>query len=285
MKGVIIASTCGVFKVFTGHQTYNCKPRGIFRHHSEKPLVGDIVEFDEKELVIENIQERKNSLIRPSIANVDEVAIVMSAVEPQYSAYLVNKFLSYASYFAIKANVILTKIDMVDKNAFKQEEENLRRLGVKLYYFSKKTLDGLDEIRELFKDKTIALMGQTGVGKSSLLNELIPESNREIGEYSTALGRGKHMTKEVVLIPYCDGFIADTPGFSSLELPFFKEDLAHHFPGFEKLSYDCKYANCLHINEKECMILDALKNGLIAQVSYNDYIRLLEELKFKKDRY
>ena len=151
--------------------------------------------------------------------------------------------------------------------------------------YSKETLNGLEKIKNLFNNKTIALMGQTGVGKSSLLNVLVPESKREIGEYSEFLGRGKHKTKEVVLIPYQNGFIADTPGFSSLELPFFKEDLAKCFVGFENLYKECKFANCLHINERDCAVKEEVAKGIISKELYDNYLKISNELIFRKDRY
>lgn len=285
MLGLILSSSCGTYTVISNNKDYLCKPRGLFRHQNLKPAVGDCVEFDETDLTIVKILPRKNYLIRPSIANVDELAIVMSTLEPLYSSFLIDKFLAYANYFDIKANVIITKLDLISIDDLTQKKNMLEQLGIKVFYFSKKTLLGLEEIQTLFHNKTVALMGQTGVGKSSLLNALIPESKREIGEYSIALGRGKHQTKEVILIPFGSGFIADTPGFSSLELPFYKEDLAQCFPGFKNLSMECKFNNCLHLQEYECKIKEALNAGKIAQESYDNYVQIQLELKHRKDRY
>ena len=286
MEGIILSSKCGYYEVLANEKVYTCKPRGIFRHKKIKPAVGDFVTIDEKENVISDIKERKNYLIRPSIANVDELAIVMSVVEPEFSSLLIDKFIAYARYFDIKANVIITKSDKkYDEASLKEKVDALEKVGVRVLVYSKETLHGLEEIKDLFNNKTIALMGQTGVGKSSLLNVLVPESKREIGEYSEFLGRGKHKTKEVILIPYQNGFIADTPGFSSLELPFFKEDLAKCFVGFENLYKECKFANCLHINERDCAVKEEVAKGNISKELYDNYLKISNELIFRKDRY
>ena len=237
MKAIILSSQYGTYNVLLENNTQLLvKPRGLFRHKKIKPVVGDIVIVDEHESVICDILDRKNYLIRPSIANVDEVAIIMSTSEPNFSSLLIDKFISYANYFKIPACVIISKADKnYDEVMLNKKIDSLEKIGVKVIIYSNVTKLGLDKIKELFAHKIVALMGQTGVGKSSLLNELIPNSKRKIGEYSNALGRGKHQTKEVVLIKYENGFIADTPGFSSLELPMYKEDLAKCFPGFEAL--------------------------------------------------
>ncbi len=287
MKAIILSSQYGTYNVLLENNTQLLvKPRGLFRHKKIKPVVGDIVIVDEHEFVICDILDRKNYLIRPSIANVDEVAIIMSTSEPNFSSLLIDKFISYANYFKIPACVIISKADKnYDEVMLNKKIDSLEKIGVKAIIYSNVTKLGLDKIKELFAHKIVALMGQTGVGKSSLLNELIPNSKRKIGEYSNALGRGKHQTKEVVLIKYENGFIADTPGFSSLELPMYKEDLAKCFPGFEALYDKCKFNNCLHINEKDCEVKKALLEEKISQESYDNYLQILDELIFRKDRY
>lgn len=286
MDGIILSSKCGQYEVLTKDGQFSCKPRGLFRHKNIKLVVGDQVEIDRQENVITDVKERKNFLIRPSIANVDELAIVMSVVEPDFSSLLIDKFIAYAHFFHIKANVIISKTDKdYDNKQLLEKIEALKKVDVRVIVYSKIAKTGVDEIKSLFKNKVVALMGQTGVGKSSLLNILVPNSNREEGEFSKALGRGKHQTKEVVLIPYLDGFIADTPGFSSLELPLFKEDLAKCFVGFEKYYEKCKYSNCLHINEKECTVKQAVMNNEISQESYYNYLKISNELILRKDRF
>lgn len=286
MLGRIIASSYGVYSVLLDGNVLSCKPKGIFRHQEIKPLVGDYVHVDEEEMIIDEIKPRVNSLIRPSIANIDEVAIVMSTIEPNISSTLINKFLSYANYNEIKAFVIITKVDKThDESNVSNICSCLKKMGVEVFVINSKDESTLSNLKEKFKNETIALMGQTGVGKSSLINALVPDSHRDIGEYSKALGRGKHKTKEVVLIPLQGGFIADTPGFSSLELPFEAEDLAKCFPGFKDLANKCKFADCIHVLAKECAIMEALEQGVIAQESYEDYQKILNELKMKRGRY
>ena len=287
MDGIILASKCGTYEVMnaSGKKTI-CKPLGIFRHKNLKPLVGDHINFDELECTIKEIYPRKNHLIRPNVANVDELAIVMSVSEPEFSSLLIDKFVSYANYFKIPACVIISKIDKDLENKVVEAKINsLTKLGIKVIAFSSKTFEGIEEVKKLFDGKVVVLMGQTGVGKSSLLNVVVPDSKREVGEYSKFLGRGKHQTKEVILIPYGTGYIADTPGFSSLELPFYKEDLAKCFLGFNKLEAHCKFDNCLHIHEPDCEVKKALRDDIIARDSYENYLKISNELIFKKDRF
>jgi len=285
MEAIILTSVCGSYTVkTTTNLILTCKPRGLFRHQKIKPVVGDIVEVS-LDGTINDIYPRKNYLIRPRIANIDELAIVMSLAEPDFSSLLIDKFLAYANYFNLKANIIISKSDLKSLEKVESKIADLRQSGHQVIVYSKVSKDGVEEIKNLFAHKVVALMGQTGVGKSSLLNCLVPQAQRDIGEYSCALGRGKHQTKEVVLIPYLEGYIADTPGFSSLELPLFKEDLAKCFPGFGKYYASCQFHDCLHLKEVNCAIKEALKNKDISEESYENYQKILQELPYRKDRF
>ena len=287
MKEALILSTIGgVYKVYCENKILEVKPRGIFRHKKIKLLIGDKVLINEEELMIEDVLERNNSLFRPRIANIDLGVVVVSLMTPSFSSYLLDKFLTLLNMSNIKPLIVLTKEDLMeDKKRIHEIVSNYALIGVKAIPFSKRTKLGLEEIKEEVKGKVIAFMGLTGVGKSSLINVLDPNFERDIGEYSIALGRGKHQTKEVILLPYENGFIADTPGFSSLELPIFKEDLSLFFPGFMELKEECKYTNCLHISEKECKVKEAIENGKLSKESYQNYLDIIKELKFRKDRY
>lgn len=286
MKGKVISTIGGVYDVYLNHQIIKVKPLGILKHKKIKIIVGDEVEVSIEEKTLIDVYPRKNVLIRPRISNIDLGVIVMSLTKPNYSSYLLDKFLTLLNLSQIKPLIILTKSDLISNQ---EEIEKIKNqyslLGVKVLSYSKITLEGLDEIKKEISNKTIALMGQTGVGKSSLINLLDENYQRAEGEFSKALGRGKHQTKEVVLLPYLGGFLGDTPGFSSLELNIFKEDLAEHFPLFNNYYTDCKYSNCLHQNEPGCKIKELLEKKLIDKENYDNYLLLLNELKPRKDRF
>ena len=286
MKGLIVALSCGVYSVRAEGVIYNLTARGVFRNQGIKPIVGDEVDFNEETMVIETIYPRASFLKRPPIANISQIILVFSLKEPEFSYLLAFKYLTYANMNNIKAKLVLTKIDKdIDAGLIKQIQEVFSSVNVETFFISNKTKEGLEEVKGLFANEVSCVMGQTGVGKSSLINAIDPNYEREIGEYSTALGRGKHRTKEVILLPYQGGYIADTPGFSSLDLNLFKEDLAAFFPAFNHLYNKCYYTDCLHISESKCAVKDALNEGKISSKAYECYQKLLEESIFKKERY
>lgn len=286
MEGKILSTIGGVYLVYAEGVNYRLFPKGIFRHKKQRLVVGDDVFFNDEEMVIEVIYDRKNELIRPKVANVDTLLITMSVVEPELSVELLYKFLTYANMNSIPASVIFTKTDKLsDFSHLDQVKNDLIKLGYNVYYLSK---DKDDELARLVKDienKTVVFMGQTGVGKSSAINHIEPNFERKIGEYSLALGRGKHQTKEVVFLPFKGGFIGDTPGFSSLDLDLFKEDLAQYFPGYTDLYTQCYFSNCLHQNEKQCKIKEEICAGNLSKEGYEAYIKLLSSLPYKASRY
>ena len=259
MEGRIVGLNCGYYSVLADGVIFKVKARGVFRNKSMKPVVGDIVELDDTYFVINAIQDRLSYLKRPVIANLSQMLIIQSLVEPDFSYLLTFKYLTYANMHGIKAKIILTKSDKYkDEEKLVEIKKVFSTLGIDVFVISNKTKTGLDEIKHLFKNEITCLIGQTGVGKSSLINSIDEEFKRNVGEYSEALGRGKHETKEVVLLPYQGGFIADTPGVSSLDLELFKEDLAQFFPGFNSRYTECYFSNCLHISEKKCVIKEAI---------------------------
>ena len=286
MKGLIVALSCGVYSVRAEGVIYNLTARGIFRNQGIKPVVGDEVDFNEETMVIETVYPRNSFLKRPPIANISQIILVFSLKEPEFSYLLSFKYLTYANMNNIKAKLVLTKIDKdIDADLIKQIKEVFSSVGTETYFISNKTKEGLDEVKALFANEVSCVMGQTGVGKSSLINAIDPNYEREIGEYSNALGRGKHRTKEVILLPYQGGYIADTPGFSSLDLNLFKEDLAAFFPAFNHLYNKCYFTDCLHLSESKCAVKDAINEGKISQKAYECYQKLSEESIFKKERY
>ena len=286
MQGKILSTVGGVYIVYSNGVNYRLFPKGIFRHRNQKLLVGDNVEFDYIDLVIENVLERSNELIRPKVTNVDLLLITISVMEPELSVELLYKFLTYANMNNIKASVIFTKTDLLkDDNHVSKIKADLAKLGIESYSINNKGDGDITRLKEDISGKVAIFMGQTVVGKTSTINHLEPNFERKIGEYSMALGRGKHQTKEVILLPFGEGYIGDTPGFSSLDLNVFKEDLAAYFPGYTPLYNQCYFSNCLHQNEKQCKIKEEISNGNLSVEGYEVYIKLLNSLPYKAERY
>lgn len=279
MIGTIIAVQYGVYSVNVDGVIYQTSPRGLFRKHSIKPVVGDIVELDDENYIIKDVLSRKSFLKRPSIANIDQILLVFSLAEPSFSYFLALKYLTYCNYQGINASLVLTKIDKSNQEEINRIANDFALIGINTYMVNNKNKDGIDEVKKLVEGKITCLMGQTGAGKSSLLNSIDENYNRDIGEYSKALGRGKHQTKEVVLLPYLNGYLADTPGFSSLELDMNENDIAHYFPGMEEASLKCFYPNCLHISEPKCAVKDKFLQSNIPSIIYESYLKLIEECK------
>ena len=278
MEGIIVSIKYGMYTVESDGVLYNTSPRGLVKFR-DKLYVGDKVILDDSNFLIIDVFNRKSLLKRPPISNIDQILLIFSLKEPDFSYYLAFKYLTYASYNGIKASLVLTKSDKSSEQEIKEIREVFEKINVPTYVTCSKKDEGLDDIRPLFKDKISVLIGQSGVGKSSLLNAIDESYEREIGEYSLALGRGKHKTKEVILLPYQNGYIADTPGFSSLELEMTKLEVAQYFPSFKDDALECFYSNCLHISEKNCKIKEKMARGEIPQIAYDCYLKLLEEVE------
>lgn len=286
MKGKVVALSYGVYSVESDGVIYNAPARGLFRKQGIKPMVGDDVEISEETLVIQHVYDRRTYLKRPPIANIDQMLIIESLKEPEFSYLLAFKYLTYANMNNVNAKIILTKADIEDdKNAIKEIVDTFKRMNIEVYVTSNKTKEGVEEVKKLFRNRISCLIGQSGVGKSSLINSIDPDFERSVGEYSYALGRGKHLTKEVILLPYEGGYIADTPGFSSLDLELYKEDLAQFFPGFAELFTDCYFSNCLHISENRCAVKQKVEDGSYPEIAYHNYLKLSEESIFKSRRF
>jgi len=286
MEGKILSTVGGIYKVYSNGKTYSLFSRGVIKHKSFSLCSGDNIIFNEQENIIEKAKQRKNYLIRPRSANVDLMMITMSVVEPELSPELVYKFLTYANLNGIEAAVLFTKMDrLTDTSKVVNLKNDLEKLGYHVFLLSRENPENIEDLQGFLADKTTIIMGQTGVGKSSAINLIDPQFNRKIGEYSDALGRGKHQTKEVILLPFRDGFIGDTPGFSSLELDLYKEDLAQYFPGYQKYYLECYFSNCLHQNEKQCKIKEEIEKGNLSKEGYDIYIKLLNQLEFRSQRY
>lgn len=286
MRGRIVSLSCGIYSINVDGVIYNAPARGLFRNRGIKPLVGDEVEIDSNNLIINTVYNRLSELKRPPIANIDQMLIIESLKEPEFSYLLAFKYLTYANMNNIKAKIILTKVDKQDDLKLITEiKETFKAIDIEVFVVSNKTGEGLKEVRELFANHISCLIGQSGVGKSSLINAIDKDFERKVGEYSKALGRGKHQTKEVILLPYEGGYIADTPGFSSLELNLYKEELAEFYPGFSEYFTKCYYSNCLHITENKCAVKERIEQGLYPKIAYDCYLKLSEESIYKLRRF
>ena len=287
MRGKILSSKGNVYVVLGEDGIfYNVFPRGLLKFRNKNVMVGDECNIDDENFSIEDILPRKNSLIRPKVSNVDQIFVMMSVKRPELSKELIFKFLTYVNMNNVEPKLILTKYDLLeDKTIYNDFIDELNKLGVEVFLISKYDESSISLLKEKLKNKTSMFMGQTGVGKSSFINMLDASFERKEGEYSEVLHRGKHQTKEVILLPYEGGYIIDTPGFSSLDLDISKHDRAHFLPGFNKLYTSCFYTDCLHKNEKNCKIKEEMANNLFSDETYNIYLKLLEVLPFERRKY
>ncbi len=284
MQGIIVAKSFNQFVVYSLKRTYTCLIRKTLRQQYV-PWPGDTVTFDPVQLIIEDIKPHFKLLERPRIANLEQLFVVMSMVEPLFSWPLVYRYLSYANYHEVKSLLVISKIDKVTLPFSPAFERQLAYLNIPVIYVAKGKDRGVEDIKLRLPGTISAFAGQTGVGKSTIINRLSPDYEQTIGSYSRALGRGRHQTKQVILFPYADGFIADTPGFSSLELNFGQDMLAQVFPGFKNQALTCKFPNCLHQAESGCAITNDVRNGKIPLETYQAYLDMLGQLPFRKDHY
>jgi ribosome biogenesis GTPase / thiamine phosphate phosphatase len=291
-EGKIIKALSGFYYVLSEGEITQCRGRGVFRKNKVTPLVGDYVEFqaeNETEGYILKVFERKNELVRPPIANVDQAILVFSAREPDFSTGLLDRFLVLVESKEIDPLICITKMDLLKSDEIQQIEryaEHYRSFGYEVVVTSSKTEQGITELAPYMKDKTSVFAGQSGVGKSSLLNVIKPELELKTAMISTHLGRGKHTTRHVELIHIGDGLVADTPGFSSLEFTEIEaEDLPHCFPEMVEVSEQCKFRGCLHINEPKCAVKKAVETGDIPSYRYDHYLTFNQEIKDRKPRY
>lgn len=248
--------------------------------------VGDYVDVDLASRQIIRLHPRKNFLIRPPVADLDLVLVVMSLVEPEFSLLLVEKFLAYAQFANVKPIIILTKKDKVmNPDTIQAVSTLLDHLHITYFIISKFQSSDIAPIKLLINGKKTTLMGQTGVGKSTLINSLYPDFTRQVGDFSFHLGRGKHTTKEIIMLKTLEGYIVDTPGFSSFELPMIKSELAENYPGFTPYLGKCYFNDCIHINEHGCAVKAAVKTGLISRDSYDNYVKISQELNHRREDY
>lgn len=273
MIGKIIKQISNDYTVKVDNKMYICKPRGKFRKLDLTPLVGDNVEIDIENNYILDILDRKNELIRPSVANVDQVVIVTSVKIPEFSSNLLDKLLNIVEFNNIKPVICFTKLDLLDdieKSEIIKIQDYYRSIGIDVYNNTDLSL------RDIFKDKVTVFAGQSGAGKSSLLNFLDSSLNLKIGDVSIALGRGKHTTRHTELINILSGLIADTPGFSSIDFKNMNsEDIRDSFREFDLFKNNCEYRDCMHLNEPNCEIKRMVEAGKILESRYKNYLKFI----------
>lgn len=278
MQGRIICINTSIHKVLLENNTIiDCKTRGKLRNMDIAPVVGDFVMVDTDKQVIEKVLKRKNYLERPLISNIDKLLIVMSTAIPAFSSYLIDKFLIIAKSNNIEPIIVITKMDMTslkEKIEIKRYIKYYKKIGIKVYINK-----DVSKIKKEFKGCVVALCGQTGAGKSSLLNRIDASLSLKTGEVSLSLGRGKHTTRLVELLEVNQGLIADTPGFSSLEIKIPKNDIKKYYPEFE---VRCKYKSCNHVKEEGCKIIELVNKNKIPKWRYENYLKFLEEVGKEK---
>ena len=278
IEGIIIKTISDTYTVKTEEEILDCKARGIFRNHNISPMVGDIVMIDKEQKRIELVQPRKNTLMRPIVSNVDQALVVVSVEQPKLDLYLLDKLLLTIEYNHIEPIICFTKIDLLPES----KVENLEMISnyyESLGYLVLKNTD-MKQLKKILSKKITVLAGQSGAGKSTLLNRLNQELRLKTNEISKALGRGKHTTRHTELLPIFDGYVVDTPGFSSLSLETLKkEEIAAYMREFEQNMHQCKYANCSHIKEQDCAIKELVQNHKILLSRYQHYQKFIEEVK------
>lgn len=284
MKGILIKAISGFYYVKSEDNVYECKARGSFRNKNFSPVVGDNVEFlihENSYPSIEEIYPRKNCLVRPNVANIDKLFIVSSFSTPSPNTVIIDRLTAICAFYNIEPVIVFNKADLGD---FSEFLSLYKKAGFKAYVVSAATGEGIEQLKEEVKGCISAFTGNSGVGKSSILNVLFKDLNLQTGEVSQKLGRGRHTTRHTELFWHkFGGFVADTPGFSSLEnieLGFaFKERLAECFLDFSDYTHLCKFTSCSHTKEKGCAVINAVNNGDIQESRHKTYCMLYDELK------
>lgn len=284
-EGQIIKSISGEYTIALGKDKIVCKPRGVFRYKGMSPKVGDIVLVNEETRSIIEIKKRKNDLIRPVIANVDKAFLVFSVKEPELNLNLLDRMIAIIEYNDIEAVIVFTKLDLLEeKEEYFKIRDYYKKIGYTIYESSKDLLpyELLDEL----KDNVCVLTGQSGVGKSTLLNQFDSNLNIKTNEISQALGRGKHTTRHVELLSLGDGYLADTPGFGTVDFTGIDAyTLSQQFREFFEALPNCKYGQCLHINEPNCEVKRKIENNEILKSRYENYLLFVKEIQETKKKY
>lgn len=295
MQGKIIKGIAGFYYVCVTNpaedttEIYECKAKGIFRKDGTKPLVGDDVEMevldeDAGKGNIQKILPRKNVLIRPAVANVDQALVIFAAAKPAPNFNLLDRFLIMMAEQELPCIICFNKQDIVDEEERQKLTSIYENCGCRVVFASATKGEGTEEIRKLLNGKTTTVAGPSGVGKSSMVNSLCGNTYMETGEISEKIDRGKHTTRHAeLLLIGPDTYIVDTPGFSSLSVfNMEKEELKDFYPEFAKYEDECRFRGCSHINEPDCGVKNALQNGNISPMRYENYVQIYGELRSQK---
>ncbi len=283
MNGIIVKCLGGLYTVESPDGIYECKARGVFRNKGISPYVGDKVEFSDG--VISEIIERRNCIIRPPLANLDQLIFIVSTCSPSPNYLLLDKFIAIAEFKGITPAVVITKTDLGSGSEICGIYD---KIGIDVLEVDYSDTDSIEQVRALLKGKISAFTGNSGAGKSTLLNALYPQLNIPTAEISKKLGRGRHTTRHAELYRLeGGGYIADTPGFSTFETNRYdiirKEELSDCFREFAEFSDNCRFKDCSHTCEKGCSVIEAVKDGVISESRHNSYCAMYEEAKQLKE--
>lgn len=291
MQGKIIKGIAGFYYVYVEEAAtvYECKAKGIFRKENKKPLVGDnvcveVLDEEERTGNIVRILSRKNELVRPAVANIDQALVIFAIVKPEPNYNLLDRFLIMMERQGLSSILCFNKKDIASEEERAALQEAYGSCGYRLLFASAARGDGIEELKELLKGKTTAVAGPSGAGKSSIINRLNPDAGMETGEISKKIGRGKHTTRHSEIIALQENtYIMDTPGFTSLGLfGMEKEDLQGYYPEFARYSEACRFSGCAHLSEPDCKVKEALAEGKISGVRYGNYRELYKELQERR---
>ena len=289
-QGKIVKGIAGFYYVsVAGSGIYECKAKGTFRQKKMKPLVGDnvsidIIDEEEKKGNVVEILPRKNALVRPAVANVDQALVIFAGTSPKPNLNLLDRFLLMMEQQNVPTLICFNKEDLASEAELQELRDAYGISGYPLFFVSARQQEGIEPLRAALEGKTTTVAGPSGVGKSTLINLLAPEVQMETGEISEKIQRGKHTTRHSQLILLNEQtYIFDTPGFSSLAVDFFeKETLGTLFPEFVEYEQNCRFTGCSHIGEPVCGVKEALAEGKISQSRYNNYVQIYNELKDKR---
>lgn len=288
IDGIIIKGIGGFYYVEAADGIiYECKARGVFRKEKITPLAGDKVEIsvdENNKNSIDKIYERRNMFKRPPIANVDKLVIVSSVCDPRPNLLIIDRLTAVAVYKNVEPIIVFTKNDLQSADEYIEIYKNA---GFKTFAVSNETGEGIGEIKAVIENGVCVFTGNSGVGKSSLINRMYPDFALETGEISKKLGRGRHTTRHVELLKINNGYIADTPGFSSLDFEtndlIKKDELAFCFPDFSDFIDSCKFSTCAHVNDKGCRLIEAVNSGDVMRSRHESYVTMYNEVKDIKD--